>query len=208
MRRPEKAAIHNRFVDLCRNSTAEVCLVRASIVRGLARYPRVWNQHLKPLGVLNLGVSGDGTEHVQWRIENGEVPQHMRYAVIHCGSNNLDRNRPQEIADDLLKIGVTFLRARPTACIFIHGLIPRDFSPFSSRRAKIGEVNKRVRSACHLRDGFVYIEPASEFCEPGGELNESMYLGDGLHLIEAGNKVMARSISEAVRRKKSNAGVG
>ena len=121
----------------------------------------------------------------------------MKYAVIHCGSNNLDRNRPQEIADDLIKIGVTFLHARPSACVFIHGLIPRDFSPFSSRRTRINEVNMRVRSACHLRDRFVYIEPASDFCEPGGELNEAMYWRDSLHLIEAGNKVMARSISEA-----------
>ena len=147
MRRAEKEAVHSRFVDLCQNSTAEVCLVGASIVRGLARYPRVWKQYLEPLGVLNLGGGGDRTEHVQWMIENCEVPKYMKYAVIHCGSNNLDQNRPQEIADNLIKIGVTFLHERPSACVFIHGLIPRDFSPFSSRRIRINEVNMRVRSA-------------------------------------------------------------
>ena len=131
-------------MDLCRNSTAEVCLVG-----GLARYPRVWERYLEPIGVLNLGVGGDRTEHVQWRVANGEAPKCMKYAVIHCGSNNLDRNRPQEIADDLVNIGVTFLDARPNVYIFIHGLIPRDISPFSSRRARIREVNMIVRNVCH-----------------------------------------------------------
>ena len=101
----EKERVHNKFVDSCRNSTAEVCLVGASIVRGLARYPRVWERYLEPLGVLNLGVGGDRTEHVQWRVANGEVPKCMKYAVIHCGSNNIGRNRPREMSDSLLDIG-------------------------------------------------------------------------------------------------------
>ena len=132
----------------------------------------------------------------------------MKYAVIHCGSNNIGRNRPREISDSLLDIGETFLDARPNAYIFTHGIIPRDMSPFSSRRARIREVNMLVRSECNLRDRFVYIEPASEFYGPGGYLNEELYWGDNLHLVEAGNEVMARSISEAVRRKQRNTGVG
>ena len=143
-------------------------------MRGLARYPRVWERYLEPLGVLNLGVGGDRTEHVQWRVANGEVPKCMKYAVIHCGSNNIGRNRPREISDSLLDIGETFLDARPNSYIFIHGIIPRDMSPFSCRRARIREVNMLVRSECNLRDRFVYIEPASEFCGPGGYLNEEL----------------------------------
>ena len=98
--------------------------------------------------------------------------------------------------------------ARPNAYIFIHGIIPRDMSPFSSRRARIREVNMLVRSECNLRDRFVYIEPASELCGPGGYLNEELYWGDNLHLVEAGNEIMARSISEAVRKRQSYTGAG
>ena len=171
----------------------------ASIVGGLSRYPSVWQKYFETLGTLNLGVGGDKTEHVQWRIANGEVPRHMKYAVIHCGSNNLDRDRPHKIADDLVKIGLTFLDARPAAYIFIHGLIPRDVSPFSSRRAKIRDVNSIVRNACNLSDKMIYIEPANDFCWPDGTLNNALYY-DSLHLVEAGNEVMARSISDALLR--------
>ena len=62
---------------------------------GLARYPSVWNQYFAPLKSLNFGLGGDRTQHVLWRVENGEIPLNAQTIVIHVGTNNTDRDDPK-----------------------------------------------------------------------------------------------------------------
>ena len=56
----------------------------------------------------------------------------------------------------------------------------------------------------------MYIEPAGDFCGPDWKLNEALYRSDHIHLVEAGYKIFARSISDALlsamRRERSDAG--
>ena len=44
---------------------------------------------------------GYRTQHVLWRIQNGEAPSCLKAVVIHCGTNNLDRDSPTNF-----KVGV------------------------------------------------------------------------------------------------------
>ena len=65
---------HEKFVTITTGSLSSVLLVGDSLVNGLARYHRVWSKYFEPLRALNFGVGGDRTQHVLWRIENGEIP--------------------------------------------------------------------------------------------------------------------------------------
>ena len=69
----------------------------------------------------------------------------MKYAVIHCGTNNVDKHEPRDIADGLVNIGLSFRGTRRGSSVIIHGLLPRDFDALSHRRAKIREVNSIFR---------------------------------------------------------------
>ena len=89
-------------------SLSSVLLIGDSLVNGLARYHRVWSKYFEPLRALNFGVSGDRTQHVLWRIENGEIPLNLQVAFVHCGTNNLDRDNPAEIRDGTLLCQVYF----------------------------------------------------------------------------------------------------
>ena len=139
---------HDDFVRLASSSSSELCLFGASIAKGLARYPSVWRNSLKPLNALNFGFGGDRTEHVLWRVENSEVPRCLRYAVIICGTNNLDKHDPCDIANSLIKIAVSLQRDRHGCFIFINGLLPRDFNSQSRRRKKARKVNSFLRDLC------------------------------------------------------------
>lgn len=192
--------LHEKFVKMCEQSNAEVCLVGDSLVNGLARYPRVWNKYFKPFQALNFGIGGDRTEHVLWRVENGEVPKKIKYAVIHCGTNNIDKNRPQDIANGIISIGLTFQDTRPGTRVIIHGLLPRDLDAKSHRRQKIRELNSMLKLMCEREDMplFLYAEPDSGFLQENGQLNEGMYYHDCLHLVEPGDDKLANTIYQAI----------
>ena len=55
----------------------------------------MWNQYFAPLKSLNFGLGGDRTQHVLWRVENGEIPLNAQTIVIHVGTNNTDRDDPK-----------------------------------------------------------------------------------------------------------------
>ncbi|CAM9789241.1 unnamed protein product, partial [Sphacelaria rigidula] len=38
----------------------------------------VIQEYYEPLGALNLGVAGDQTQHLLWRLQNGELPSVLK----------------------------------------------------------------------------------------------------------------------------------
>ena len=55
---------HEKFVAIATRSLSSVLLVGDSMVKGLARYHRVWSKYFEPLHALNFGVGGDRTQHL------------------------------------------------------------------------------------------------------------------------------------------------
>ncbi|CAN0227313.1 unnamed protein product, partial [Hapterophycus canaliculatus] len=50
-----------------------------------------WQEYYDYLGAINFGVSGDQTQHLLWRLQNGELPDELQPEVIlvAIGTNNL-----------------------------------------------------------------------------------------------------------------------
>ena len=85
---------HERHMKLASYSQPSVILIGDSIIAGLSRYPQVWNRFFKPWKALNFGIGGDRTQYVLWRATNIELPATTNIAVVHCGTNNIDVDRP------------------------------------------------------------------------------------------------------------------
>ena len=190
---------HEKFVAIATRSLSSVLLVGDSMVKGLARYHRVWSKYFEPLHALHFGVGGDQTQHVLWRIENGEIPLNLQVAFVHCGTNNLDRDNPAEIRDGIASIVYTIQEKKPNANFIVSGLLPRD-QETSSRRDKIKLVNQKLREWC--RSGRVrnmyFLKPDKDWTEPDGRLVERYYFTDFLHLVEEGYDKFAKSIYGAI----------
>ena len=161
----------------------------------------MWSKYFKPLRALNFGVGGDRTQHVLWRIENGEIPLNLQVAFVHCGTNNLDRDNPDEIRDGIASIVYTIQERKPNANFIVSGLLPRD-QETSFRRDKIKLVNQKLRKWC--QSGKVrnvhYLKPDKDWTEPDGRLVERYYFTDFLHLVEEGYDKFAKSIYEAIEK--------
>lgn len=56
----------------------------------------VFNFYYAPRGVANYGIGGDQTQHVLWRIQNGEIEGlNPRLVVLKIGTNNLGNTQKE-----------------------------------------------------------------------------------------------------------------
>ena len=95
--------LHKRFAKEAFSTTSETILIGDSIVSGLTRYESVWTNFFE--NSINLGIGGDGTQHVLWRLRNTRISPYVKFVVVHCGTNNLDFNTPLDISNALKQEG-------------------------------------------------------------------------------------------------------
>ena len=194
---------HMQNVALTKTPEVNVVLTGDSIIKGLSRYSWIWKKYFSPLKSLNFGIGGDRTQHVLWRLQNGELECDPKVIVLLCGTNNVDKNGASEIAQGILAI-VDFIRNRkPKVNIVVCGILPRDLHP-SSRRDKIDDVNEElfeyISFSEELRDENVFfLPPEKGWTVKGDMLNESLYFTDHLHLVEDGDEKLAKSIVRLVK---------
>ena len=79
----------------------QTVLLGDSIIQGLSRYKKVWNSFFGK-DTLNCGIRGDKVENLLWRAEKLVFPPATRHIVIHCGTNNIEENTPNDTANGLL----------------------------------------------------------------------------------------------------------
>ena len=126
--------LHSKFTNIAGNSRSTVLLIGDSIVKGLFRYKMVLKKYFEQFKALNFGIGGDKTQNVLWRIINSNLPRDLKVAVIHCETNNIDRNTPVEIKDGIISIVEALCQVWPNIKIIITGLLPRDV--FLSKKRK------------------------------------------------------------------------
>ncbi|SFV00480.1 GDSL-type esterase/lipase family protein [Pseudoduganella namucuonensis] len=134
---------------------------------------------------LNLGVPGDQTENVLWRLDRLDLASlQPREAVLLIGTNNL---RGDDTACDILAgIAAIVDRMRaawPKARIVVLGILPRgEGMRFAAERRR--DVNDGLRELAAGR-GFVFVDTTEAFLCGGG--NACGYFQDDLlHLQPAG----------------------
>ena len=152
-------------------------------------------KYFEPFEALNFGIGGNKTQNVLWRIINGNLPRDLKVAVIHCGTNNIDRNTQVEIKDGIVSIVKALCKVRPNIKIIITGLLPRDVF-LSKRREDIVLVNSLLERWCreNKKTNTHFVKPSGNWISPNSYLNDALYHSDYLHLSEKGNKKFAEII--------------
>ena len=128
------------------NRDIQTVLLGDSIIQGLSRYKKVWNSFFGK-GTLNCGIRGDKVENLLWQAEKLEFPPAIRQIVIHCRTNNIEENMPNDIANGLLCSTLIIKKRNSATNIYITGLLPCDFRE-TYKRNKIKRVNKLIREKC------------------------------------------------------------
>ena len=131
-----------RMSALNTNRNILTVLLGDSLIQGLSRYTKVWNSFFGK-DTLNCGIRGDKVENLLWRAEKLEFPPAIRQIVIHCGTNNIEENTPNDIANGLLCSALTIKKRNSVTNVYITGLLPRDFRE-THMRNKIKKVNEFI----------------------------------------------------------------
>jgi lysophospholipase L1-like esterase len=128
------------------NQPCRVCFMGDSLTEFWLHTGRAtWDGEFAPLKAINLGLTGDRTEHILYRIQKLEFwrakPQ---LVVLLMGTNNLGREVPDKPEDVVRAIaaGVTMLRAKiPQASILVLTIPPSGDEPESALRQRIKQTN-------------------------------------------------------------------
>ncbi|MBI1785818.1 GDSL family lipase [Candidatus Sumerlaeota bacterium] len=157
-----------------------------------------WAKHFGPLKPLNLGFSGDRTQHVLWRLDNGEVDGiSPKAAVIMIGTNNSKDNSAQEIADGIEAIVKELREKQPKMQILLLAVFPRSEKP-DELRNKLIEVNKLIEKLDRQRK-VTFLDIGPKFVQPDGTISKDI-MPDFLHLSPSGYKLWAESIEPALQK--------
>src|SRR5207237_1337936 len=152
----------------------------------------VWQRFYAPRNPANFGIGGDRTQHVLWRIENGEVEGiKPKVAVLMIGTNNSRDNTADEIADGIKAIVRRLQEKLPDTKILLLAVFPRGEKP-GATRDKLNEVNEKIAS---LGDGtrVTYLDIGKHFLNEDGTISKEI-MPDFLHLSPKGYRIWADAI--------------
>jgi beta-glucosidase len=186
-------AINQRVAEA--GEQARVIFIGDSITQGWEGAGReVWERYYAPRRALNLGIGGDRTQHVLWRLDNGNLDGlKPRVAVVMIGTNNSngEDNTVEQIAEGVRAI-VAKLRARlPETKVVLLAIFPRAENP-GTQRGKVLQVNQILQRLGDNRDVF-YVDFGYKFLNDQGLIPREL-MPDYLHLSPAGYAIWAESI--------------
>ncbi len=183
--------MHRGFLDRAKKGNkdpVDLLFLGDSITQGW-HDNAVWKRFYGPRNAANFGIGGDRTQHVLWRIQNGELEGiEPRVVVLMIGTNNASSGTADEIAQGVTAI-VTELRHRlPEARILLLGVFPRGQKPDATRE-KLQAVNEKIAK---LDDGshVKYLDIGKAFLNEDQTISREI-MPDYLHLTLKGYRIWA-----------------
>ena len=123
-------------------------MIDDSLISNLSRYP-VWKNYFSIHNMLNFGIQGDKIQNILWQLNNLNFSKNcsIKYVFILGGTNNVDHNSPEEIANGLITSGLSAQAQCQNAKVVIIPLLPRD-TKNSLRQGNINVINTLLLSKC------------------------------------------------------------
>ena len=190
---------HAKFLERIKRGPIGVLFVGDSITAGWLRHKELLAKTSAPLEVANFGISGDRTQHVLWRLQNGEldITPPPKVVVLMIGTNNVRRDAPEEIAKGVEAIVKLIREKLPTTKLLLLGVLPMGVDPADRRvavdREKVTKLNAILKTLAKEPD-VVFHDMGAKFLAPDGKTSDAMR-PDGVHLEPRGYEIWAESIT-------------
>jgi len=196
MTKPGWMERHESMNTKARQGKIDLIYIGDSIVQryeGVGKH--VWDHYYASRNALNLGISGDRTQHVIWRLDHGNIEGiNPKLAIVMIGQNNGGHNTASEIAEGVTEV-VKIIRTKlPKTKILLLGIFQRREKP-TPERAVLAEANTIISKLADTSTSYMDIN--SVFVQPDGMIPASL-MPDFEHPSELGFKRWAEAIEAKV----------
>ena len=194
----EWQARHDAQLQVQGRASAELVLFGDSLAHGWfasRAFQKQWRKR-KPL---DLGLAGDQTPQLLWRIEHGALDGLApRLVIVSAGSENLSHGfSPAQTARGVAAV-LSQLRERlPASHTLLLGLLPAGQAASDPRRSAIDATNAELR---RLSDDHVtVVEPGGSFLEADGSLTPGV-MSDAEQPTALGYEALTLTVSLVAER--------
>jgi len=151
--------------------------------------------------ITNLGFSGDFTQHVIWRLENGEFPVGINpeFVVLLIGINNVYNNyHTESIAAGIGKICNIINQNSPVTKIILLSILPcgignNDINTINSYA--VNEIIKKYNGHKNIE----YVDIGQYYIDNNGILKDELFGNDKLHLNKSGYDFLSEKLIEIIQ---------
>jgi lysophospholipase L1-like esterase len=117
---------HESFLARGKAGPVGVLFIGDSITAGWTKAPHIWEHYYGKFQPANFGIGGDRTQHVIWRIENGELEGlKPKVTVLMIGTNNSANDTAAEITAANTKIIGLIRTKMPATKVLLLAIFPR-----------------------------------------------------------------------------------
>lgn len=163
---------------------------------------------------INFSVGGDLTQHVIWRLEQGQLehvnPDTCRVCVLCVGSSNAgmgdpENETPDQIADDVGIIIDLIHEQLPNTTILVLSVLPTTDPSVNEFTSEVNELIHRYHDD-NENGGVIHVDRPllSAFYVggkvSGGRVDKSLFKKDGVHLSPKGFDVLGKVLQPFIER--------
>ncbi len=201
---PRDPPAHQNFLRIAKKGNIDVLFLGDSITDdwgGEGHNPEapgaaVFAKEFKPLKTANFGNSSDCTQHVLWRVQNGELEGiQPKVVMLMIGTNN--NNTPDETAEGIKAIVQEIHKRSPKSKVLLLGIFPSGAQPGPSRE-KVKKINSII---ARLDDGgktVKYLDIGNKFLQEDGTISREI-MPDFGHPGPKGYQIWADAVKGPIR---------
>jgi lysophospholipase L1-like esterase len=163
-----------------------------------------WDKYFGQYKALNLGISADRTEHVLWRLDNGQLENNQpKLFVVMIGTNNtghrkLDDEKPEDTIAGIKTILDRLAKKAPDSKVLLLAIFPRGEKPTDGQRVRNEQVNAGIQKFADNKRVF-WMNINDKLLQPDGTLSKEI-MPDLLHPNAKGYDIWAQAITPFVAK--------
>jgi beta-glucosidase len=190
---------HESFNERVKQGKVDLLFIGDSITQGWEGAGKgVWDKFYGKRNAVNLGIGGDRTQHVLWRLDNGNLYNiHPKLAVLMIGTNNSGTNNSEQIAAGVKAIVEKLRTKLPETKVLVLGIFPRGANKDDAKRKVNEGANEIIKGLADDKMVF-YLDIGPNFLQDDGTLSKEV-MPDLLHLNEKSYTTWAESIEPKVK---------
>lgn len=191
---------HESFNKRVEEGNVDLLMIGDSITHGWEGAGReVWKQYYGDRNAVNLGIGGDRTQHVLWRLEHGNIDDiSPKLAVLMIGTNNSGSNTPEEIAAGVEAIVQKLRTELPKMKVLVLAIFPRGEDDSHPGRQVNMKANELIKAQADDEMVF-FLDINSAFLTEDRKLTREV-MPDLLHPEAKGYAIWAEAMEPTVAK--------